>query len=91
MILKSTGQFRKDFKRCIKRGLDRSLLEKVIDDLLAGKQLDKKHLDHELTGKYAGFRECHIQSDWLLIYRKNEETMVLTAMRTGTHSDLFDL
>ena len=90
MTLKTTGQFRKDYKRCKKRGLDMRLLETVIDTLLAEKPLDAKHRDHALTGNYDGFRECHIQPDWLLIYRADRDALILTATRTGTHSELLD-
>lgn len=67
------------------------LLQEVIDTLLAEKTLDEKYKDHGLVGNYAGFRECHIQPDWLLIYRKDKDTLILTASRTGTHSDLLDM
>ena len=90
MTLKTTGQFRKDYKRCKKLGLDMRLLETVVDTLLAEKPLDAKHRDHALTGNYDGFRECHIQPDWLLIYRADRDALILTATRTGTHSELLD-
>jgi addiction module toxin, RelE/StbE family len=89
LTLKPTGQFRKDYKLAKKRGLDIPLLEAVIDTLLEEKPLDEKHHDHALTGNYVGFRECHIQPDWLLIYRVERDELVLIAARTGTHSDLF--
>ena len=73
-----------------KQGKKMELLQTVIDDLLAEKVLDKKNRDHALTGNYAGFRECHILPDWLLIYAIDRGQLVLTASRTGTHSDLFD-
>ena len=73
-----------------KQGKDLSLLQKVINDLLAEKILSEKHRDHALTGNYVGFRECHIQPDWLLIYAVDHGQLILTASRTGTHSDLFD-
>lgn len=73
-----------------KQGKDLSLLEYVIDELLAERILNEKYQDHALTGNYVGFRECHILSDWLLIYTVNEEELVLTASRTGSHSDLFN-
>ena len=73
-----------------KQGKDLSLLKMVIDDLLAEKILPEKNRDHALTGNYLGFRECHIQPDWLLIYAVDHGQLVLTASRTGTHSDLFD-
>lgn len=87
--LVTTGQFRKDYKRMKKRGCDMKLLEKVIDNLLNEQQLDERFQDHSLIGNYAGFRECHISPDWLLIYAANKEQLILTASRTGTHSDLF--
>lgn len=54
-----------------------------------GEQLDPKHHDHALTGSYTGFRECHIQPDWLLIYYIKKDELIITASRTGTHADLF--
>ncbi|MDR1776671.1 MAG: type II toxin-antitoxin system YafQ family toxin [Desulfovibrio sp.] len=90
LTLKTTSRFRKDYKLAKKRGFDLSLLEAVIDALLSEKALDPKHKDHALTGDYAGFRECHILPDWLLIYSIHQEMLVLTASRTGTHADLFD-
>ena len=90
LILRMTSKFRKDYKLAKKRGLDLGLLEEVIDQLLNEKPLDKKYRDHALTGNYIGFRECHIQPDWLLIYAVDQGQLVLTAARTGTHSDLFD-
>ncbi len=88
--LVTTTKFRKDYKRIKKRGYDLSLLKTVLDTLLCEETLDQKYRDHALTGNYIGFRECHIQSDWLLIYAVNESELILTASRTGTHSDLFD-
>lgn len=90
LTLKTTAQFRKDYKLAKKRGVDLVLLEAVIDTLLAEKPLGAKHRDHALSGDYAGFRECHILPDWLLIYCIDKTTLILTASRTGTHSDLFD-
>jgi mRNA interferase YafQ len=87
--LVTTGQFRKDYKRVKKRGYDISLLEEVIDLLLNNQPLDERYKDHGLVGNYEGFRECHILSDWLLIYAVDKEQLILTASRTGTHSDLF--
>ena len=90
LTLRVTTQFKKDFKRMQKQGRNLSLLERVIDDLLAEKPLDPRHRDHALAGPYIGFRECHILPDWLLIYAVDRGQLVLTASRTGTHSDLFD-
>lgn len=66
------------------------LLQFVIDELLAEHVLDEKYRDHALVGNYAGFWECHIQPDWLLLYAVDHGQLILTASRTGTHSDLFD-
>ena len=87
--LKKTSQFRKDLKRMVKRRLDIDLLDEIIQTLRERKPLDPKRRDHALTGDYSEFRECHIQPDWLLIYLVDGENLVLTASRTGTHSDLF--
>ncbi|MDR3171679.1 MAG: type II toxin-antitoxin system YafQ family toxin [Treponema sp.] len=65
------------------------LLDTVIQTLLEEKSLAQKYKDHPLWGNYIGFRECHILSDWLLIYTLDKDQLVLTASRTGTHSDLF--
>ena len=85
-----SNRYKKSYKLAVKRGLDVSLLNKVIKTLAEGKKLDAKYQDHGLKGNLYGFRECHIQPDWLLIYGKNEDTLILTAVRTGTHSDLFN-
>ena len=87
--LVTNGTFRKDYKRIKKRGYNISLPETVINELLAEKMLDESYYDHALIGDYTGFRECHILSDWLLIYAIDKSNLVLTASRTGTHSDLF--
>lgn len=84
-----TGQFRKDYKRVKKRGYDMELLKTVIDTLLAEKTLETRYRDHALSGNYSGFRECHILPDWLLVYAVDHDKLILTASRTGTHSDLF--
>ena len=88
-IVKTTTQFRKDYKRAMKRGLKIELLEQVVESLALGQPLPEKNRDHELSGDWAGHRECHILPDWLLVYRIEDEVLVLTLTRTGTHSDLF--
>lgn len=88
--LQPTAQYRKDRKRAIKRGLSMNLLDDVLQILVEEKPLEPKHRDHALTGRYAGFRECHVEPDWLLIYAVDKGNLILTAARTGTHSDLFD-
>ena len=66
------------------------LLDDVILTLLEQKPLVPKHRDHALTGNFTGFRECHVLPDWLLMYKVDEGQLILTASRTGTHSDLFE-
>jgi mRNA interferase YafQ len=85
----ATNQFKKDYKKAKKRGLDIKELEKVVDTLANGSKLDDKYKDHELVGNYIGFRECHIKPDWLLVYKIKSDKLVLVLSRTGTHSDLF--
>ena len=87
--VKPTSQFKKDYKLAMKRGLDISLLEDIIAKLALGESLPEKNRDHALTGDWVGHRECHIQPDWLLIYRMEGDVLVLTLARTGSHSDLF--
>lgn len=84
-----SNRFKKDMKTLKKRGYDFGLMETVVDTLMAQKPLDKKYRDHELSGNYAGFRECHILPDWLLVYKVEEDELLLFLFRTGTHSDLF--
>jgi mRNA interferase YafQ len=87
--IKPTSRFRKDFKLVEKQGKDMGLLYAVILQLADGIPLPAHNRDHTLTGRWAGHRECHIQSDWLLIYRIDDDALVLTLSRTGSHNDLF--
>jgi len=85
-----SSTFKKDLKLAKKGGLNLSFLKRVIDLLAASDSpLPKEYKDHNLCGNYEGFRECHIQPDWLLIYKKNQENLFLYLTRTGSHSDLF--
>ena len=84
-----TTRFKKDYKLAMKRGLNMELLDNIIRALSQGEVLPEKNKDHELTGAWVGHRECHIQPDWLLIYRMEDDVLVLTLSRTGSHSDLF--
>lgn len=86
-----TGKFKKSLKLSKKRGLDLKLLDKVITMLQNDIPLEEKYRDHELKGRYQGFRKCHIQPDWLLIYLKENDFLTLTLVDTGTHADLFNL
>ena len=82
--VKPTTQFKKDYKLAIKRGLKISLLKDVIAALAMGESLPDKNRDHALGGNWVGHRKCHIQPDWLLIYRIEDDVLVLTLARTGT-------
>ena len=84
-----SNRFKKDLKIAQKRGLNLELLKTVVNTLASGQKLDRQYRDHDLTGEYAGFRECHMQPDWLLVYRIEQEELELFLFRTGTHSDLF--
>ena len=86
-----SSRFKKGMKRAVKRGLDASLMQNVVDTLLAGIPLDCKYEDHPLQGKLKGMRECHIEPDWLLIYMIENDILTLTLIDTGSHSDLFDM
>jgi mRNA interferase YafQ len=90
LTLQPTTQYKKDRKRAIKHGLPLSELDAVICLLQEEITLDPKYCDHALSGNYAGFRECHVQPDWLFIYTVDGENLILIASRTGSHSDLFE-
>ena len=84
-----TGQFRQSLKRCAKRGLDINALTSVLDILRVSGCLPAEYLPHKLQGKYKGCWECHIQPDWLLVWKQNDTQLYLVLIDTGTHSDLF--
>ena len=90
--IKYTAQFKKELKAAVKRGYDINELQFVVKLIAEGtnsSELCEKYKDHELKGKWRGFRECHIRPDWLLIYEIVEDVLVLSLARTGSHSDLF--
>lgn len=82
-----TKQFSKDLKRCQRRGKNLEKFKIIVHCLLSGEPLDPIHRDHRLVGNFSGRRDCHIESDWLLIYRI--ESNAIYFERMGTHSDLF--
>lgn len=88
--IKYTTKFKKDVKLIVKRGKDLNKLGDIVEKLANKEVLEEKFRDHELAGLYKGFRECHIEPDWLLIYRYIEGVLVLSLSRTGSHSDLFE-
>lgn len=86
-----TGQFKRDFKLAVKRGCNPDELQEVITMLMNEQSLPAKYRDHALTNSrnYKDMRECHIEPDWLLIYKVYRDTLILKLIRTGSHSDLF--
>jgi mRNA interferase YafQ len=83
----TTNRFEKDIKLARKRGKDLNKIKKIMEMLLEGTKLSSKYCDHQLTGNYASRRECHIEPDWLLVYKIVRDEIIFE--RTGTHSDLF--
>lgn len=88
LTIRSVSQFKKDYKRCVKRGYEIHKLQNIIRHLANEKGLEARYRDHALLGEYKDCRECHIEPDWLLIYLLSGTELVL--VRTGTHSDLFE-
>lgn len=86
-----TLQFKKDMKRKRKQGAELAKIDEVITMLRSGEPLPERNRDHALSGTYHGHRECHIEPDWLLIYRIDSNLLVLTAVRTGSHSELLGI
>jgi mRNA interferase YafQ len=82
-----TKQFEKDLKRCQRRNKRMEKFKLVAETLIAGDELDSIHRDHKLIGNFVGRRECHLESDWLLIYKLEEDRIIFERM--GTHADLF--
>ena len=84
-----TTQLKKDWKLAKKQNKNLDKLFEVIEPLATGGVLDAKHRDHDLSGDYKGTRECHVEPDWLLIYERRDNVLVLMLYRLGTHSELF--
>ena len=82
-----TKQFEKDLKRSLKRNKRIEKFKFVAEALIEGQELDPIHRDHKLIGNFIGRRECHLESDWLLIYKLVEGRVIFERM--GSHSDLF--
>ncbi len=85
-----TKQFKKDIKTSRKRGLKMKLLDTVVTVLIENGNLPAKYKPHKLKGSYKGYWECHIEPDWLLIWKMNDSPKCIFLTRTGTHSDLFN-
>ena len=80
-------QFARDVKKAQKRGKNLDKFKILAKALLSGESLDEIHRDHKLIGNYSGRRECHLESDWLVIYKTTEDQIIFERM--GSHSDLF--
>lgn len=85
--LKTTRRFERDLKRARRRSKDLDKLWAIVERLLKGEPLEPRRRPHTLSGEWVAFRECHVEPDWLLIWRETEDELVL--VRTGTHADLF--
>lgn len=87
--IKYTNQFKKDLKRCQKRGLEITLIHSVIQILVQDGKLPNKYKPHILSGNKNGIWECHIKPNWLLLWRQDNEELTLLMLETGTHNDVF--
>jgi len=84
-----TGQFKRSLKRCVKRGLDIKVFTDTLDILQRTGSLPAHYQAHKLSGKYSECWECHMQPDWLLVWKQNRTELELILIDTGSHSDLF--
>lgn len=80
-------QFKRDYKRIKKQNKDLSKLRTVVEKLASAQRLDLKYLDHQLSGEWKGHKDCHLEPDWILLYRITQDELILE--RTGSHSELF--
>jgi mRNA interferase YafQ len=85
----TTTQFKKDQKKALKQNKDFTTLSKIMAQLIAEEPLEPKYCDHALKGNWNGFRDCHIENDWVLIYKVNKEKKTIVFTRLSTHSELF--
>jgi len=87
MRLSQTSQFKRDIRRQIKRGKDSAKIRQAVEILMSGKSLPGTYRDHPLRGQWRGRRDCHLEPDWILIYRISDDELRLE--RTGSHIDIF--
>ena len=87
LVLKRTSQFKRDYKKALRQNHDTFELTKVLIKLSRRDKLDLKYQDHPLTGEYKSYRDCHIEPDWVLIYKQTDEELILA--RIGSHAELF--
>ena len=85
-----TKKIRKQLRTLEKRGYNMSLFKEVVEMLLEGIPLPPKNNDHPLQGDKRGYRDCHILGDWVLIYKKDKQELILVLIETGTHSDILE-
>ena len=90
LIPQETTRFRRDLRRMRRRGKDVQKLQAVVRLLVQEQPLAERHYDHPLVGAWSGYRDCHIEPDWLLLYKIDRDEETLTLVRTGTHADLFE-
>ena len=88
-LVKFTSAYKKSYKLMRKRGFDVSLLDEVVETLMQGATLDSRYRDHRLSGRFQGFRECHVKPDWLLVYLIEDDILTLSLIDTGSHADIF--
>ena len=86
--VRKTSRYKKSIKKMLKRGKDIKKLTNVVLKLANGEQLPPQYKDHPLSGDLAGLRDCHIESDWVLLYEIKDNLLILSLADTGTHSDL---
>ena len=90
-VVKSGG-YKKSHKRVSQyRNFDQAALDTVVNALIRGERLVPRHYDHELKGKYAGIRECHIKNDLLLLYQRKDDVLILLLVDIGTHASVFGI
>lgn len=87
--IKTSTRFKKDLKRCAKRGLDMRLIYDVINLLAATGTLSAEYKPHQLKGDHKGQWECHIEPNWLMTWEQNDNELTLLFLQTGAHYDLF--
>lgn len=92
-VIKRSNKFKKQYKKILKQGKDILKMEEVFEKLANGQKLDEKYKDHSLIDNkyYKGCRECHIEPDWLLIYKIINDELILYLVGTGSHADLFNM
>ena len=89
LTVRQTAQFKRDLKKARKQGKEMAAMDKAVSLLQNREPLPPKFKDHALTGDWKGYRECHVSPDWLLVYLVEDDILVLTLTRTGSHAEIF--